>query len=147
VNFAKRQKSVAITAIFNESGLKRRLYPRDFGKINITAQLFSIRRLEIKFFDAVTSDDDDPGFFGMRRIYKHFVGHCSLSMAPALNQSEPMQASLRLPATLSQAFQRSNGGKQKMAKRRPVDAVNGRRVDTLIEGNVPDKTRKTHATA
>jgi hypothetical protein len=37
--------------------------------------LFALRGLEIKFFDAVAADHDDPSFLRVGGIDKHFVGH------------------------------------------------------------------------
>ncbi len=75
MDFAERQEAVAVAAVFDERGLERRLNARHLGKIDISAKLFSLRRLEIKFFNSVAAQNDDPGFLRMRRIDKHFVGH------------------------------------------------------------------------
>ena len=122
---------MAVAAIFNKRRLERWLHPGHFGKIDIAPKLFSIRRLKIEFFDAVTSDDDDPGFFRMRRIDQHFVGHESLSMAPALDRSEPLHMKPDLAAKDLRPSGVSGKRSGKMTKRRPVDARCGRRVDTL----------------
>jgi hypothetical protein len=37
--------------------------------------LFALRSLEIKFFDAVAANHNDPGFFRVGGIDKHLVGH------------------------------------------------------------------------
>jgi hypothetical protein len=55
MDFRKRQKAVAIAAVVDESRLQRRLNARDFGKINVTAELFAVGALEIEFFDAVAA--------------------------------------------------------------------------------------------
>lgn len=75
MNFAEGQEAMAIATIFDEGGLQRRFDPRDLGEINIAAQLFALRGLEIKFFDAVAADDDDPGLLRVGGIDKHLVGH------------------------------------------------------------------------
>ena len=75
MDFAERQEAVAVAAVFDERGLERRLNARHLGEIDISAKLFSLRRLEIKFFDSVAAQNDDPSFLRMRRIDKHFVGH------------------------------------------------------------------------
>jgi hypothetical protein len=77
MDFAEGQEAVAVAAVFDERGLQRRFDPCDFCEIDVAAELFALRRLEIKFFDAVAADDDDPGLFRMGRIDKHFVGHWS----------------------------------------------------------------------
>ena len=75
MDFAKGQKAVAVATIFNEGGLQRRLYARDLGEIDVAAQLFALSGLEIKFFDAIAADHDDPGLFRVGGVDQHFVGH------------------------------------------------------------------------
>jgi hypothetical protein len=68
MNFAEGQKAVAVAAILNEGCLQRRLYARDLGEIDIAAQLFALGGLEIKFFDSIAANHDDPGLFRVGRI-------------------------------------------------------------------------------
>jgi len=75
VDFAEGQEAVAVAAIFDEGGLQRRLYARDLGEIDIAAQLFALGGLEIKFFDAIAADHDNPGLFRVGSIDQHLVGH------------------------------------------------------------------------
>jgi hypothetical protein len=75
VNFAEGQEAVAVAAIFDEGGLQRRLYAGDFGEIDVTAQLLALGGLEVKLFDAIAADDNDPGLFRVGSIDQHFVGH------------------------------------------------------------------------
>jgi hypothetical protein len=75
VDFAEGQKTVAVAAVFDEGRLQRRLYPRDLGEVDIAAQLFALSGLEIKFFDAIATDHNDPGLFRVGGIDQHFVGH------------------------------------------------------------------------
>jgi len=75
VDFAEGQEAVAVAAIFDEGRLQRRLYPRDFGEVDIAAQLFALGGLEIKFFDAIAADHNDPGLFRVGSIDQHLVGH------------------------------------------------------------------------
>jgi hypothetical protein len=63
MDFAEGQKAVAVAAIFDEGGLQRRLYARDLGEIDISTQLLALSGLEVKFFDAVATDHNDPGLF------------------------------------------------------------------------------------
>ena len=63
MNFAEGQEAVAIAAIFDEGGLKRRFYAGDLGEIDVAAQLLALGGLEVKFFDAVAADHNDPGLF------------------------------------------------------------------------------------
>ena len=75
MDFGKRQEAVAVAAILDESRLQRRLYPCDLGEIDIAAELFALGGLEIKFFDAIAADHDDPGLLRVGGIDQHFVGH------------------------------------------------------------------------
>ena len=75
MDFAECQETVAVAAIFDEGRLQRRLYARDLGEINIAAQLFALGGLEIKFFDAIAADHNDPGLFRVGGIDQHLVGH------------------------------------------------------------------------
>jgi hypothetical protein len=75
MNFAEGQKAVAVAAVLDEGRLQRRLYARDLGEIDVAAELFALRGLEIKFFDAIAADHNDPGLFRVGGIDQHFVGH------------------------------------------------------------------------
>jgi len=75
MNFAEGEKTVAIAAIFDEGRLERRFYPRDLGEVDIAAQLLALGGLEIKFFDAIAADHNDPGLLRVGGIDQHFVGH------------------------------------------------------------------------
>jgi amino acid transporter len=75
MDFAEGEEAVAVAAILDERRLQRRFYPRDFGEIDIAAQLFALGGLEIKLFDAIAADHNDPGLFRVGSIDQHFVGH------------------------------------------------------------------------
>jgi hypothetical protein len=75
VDFAEGQEAMAVAAIFDEGCLQRRLYARNLGEVDIAAQLFALGGLEIKFFDAIAADHDDPGLFRVGGIDQHLVGH------------------------------------------------------------------------
>jgi hypothetical protein len=75
VDFAERQEAVAVAAIFDERCLQRRFYARDLGEIDIAAKLLALGGLEIKFFDAVAADHNDPGLFRVGGVDQHLVGH------------------------------------------------------------------------
>ncbi len=75
MDFAEGQEAVAVTAIFDEGGLQGRFDARDLGEIDVAAQLLALGGLEIKLFDAIAADHDDPGFFRVGGIDQHFVGH------------------------------------------------------------------------
>ncbi|WP_346348028.1 hypothetical protein [Bradyrhizobium sp. 139] len=75
MDFAEGEKAVAVAAIFDEGGLERRLHPGDLGEVDIPAQLLALRGLEIKLFDAIAADHDDPGLLRVGGIDQHLVGH------------------------------------------------------------------------
>lgn len=75
MDFAERQKAVAIAAVFDEGGLERGFDPGDFGEVDITAELLALGGLEIKFFNAIAADHHDPGLFRMGGIDQHLVWH------------------------------------------------------------------------
>jgi len=75
MDFAEGQEAVPVAAILDEGGLQRRLYARDLGEVNVAAQLLALGSLEIKLFDAIAADHDDPGLFRVGGIDQHLVGH------------------------------------------------------------------------
>jgi hypothetical protein len=75
MDFAEGQKAVAVASVFDEGGLERRFYARHLGEIDVSAQLLALGGLEIKLFDAIAADNDDPGLFRVGSIDQHFVGH------------------------------------------------------------------------
>lgn len=75
MDFAEGQEAVTVAAILDEGSLQRRLYARNLGEVNVAAQLFALGGLEIKLFDAIATDHDDPGLFRVGGIDQHLVGH------------------------------------------------------------------------
>ena len=75
MDFAEGEEAMSVPAIFDEGCLKRRLYPRDLGKIDVAAQLLALGGLEIKLFDSIAADHDDPGLFRVGGVDQHFVSH------------------------------------------------------------------------
>ncbi|WP_276487477.1 MULTISPECIES: hypothetical protein [Bradyrhizobium] len=75
MDFAEGQEAVPVAAIFDEGGLQRRLYARNLGEVNVAAQLFALGGFEIKLFDAIATDHNDPGLFRVGGIDQHLVGH------------------------------------------------------------------------
>jgi hypothetical protein len=75
MDFAEGQETMAVAAIFDEGRLQRRFYPRDLGEIDIAAELLALGGLEIKFFDAIAADHNDPGLFRVGGVDQHLVGH------------------------------------------------------------------------
>ncbi|WP_312015322.1 hypothetical protein [Bradyrhizobium liaoningense] len=75
MDFTEGEEAVAVAAIFDKSGLERGFDPGDLGEVDISAQLLALRGLEIKLFDAIAADHDDPGLFRVGGIDQHLVGH------------------------------------------------------------------------
>jgi hypothetical protein len=75
MDFAEGEEAVAIAAIFDEGGLQRRFDARDLGEIDIAAKLLALGGLEIKLFDAIATDHDNPGLLRVGGIDQHFVRH------------------------------------------------------------------------
>jgi len=75
MNFAEGEEAVAIAAILDERRLQRRFYARDLGEVDVAAQLLALGGLEIKLFDAIAANHNDPGLFRVSGIDQHFVGH------------------------------------------------------------------------
>jgi hypothetical protein len=75
MDFAEGEKAVTVAAVFNEGSLQGWFYARDFGEVDIAAQLFALSGLEIKFFDSIAADHNDPSLFRVGGVDQHFVGH------------------------------------------------------------------------
>ncbi len=75
MDFAESEKAMTVAAILNEGSLQGWFYARDFGEVDIAAQLFALSGLEIKLFDSIAADHNDPGLFRVGGIDQHFVGH------------------------------------------------------------------------
>jgi hypothetical protein len=75
MDFAEGQEAMAVAAIFDEGRLQRRLYARDLGEIDVSTKLFALGGLEVKLFDSIAADHNDPGLFRVGGVDQHFVGH------------------------------------------------------------------------
>jgi hypothetical protein len=75
MDFAEGQEAMTVAAIFDEGGLQRRLYAGDLGEIDVSTQLFALGGLEVKLFDTIAADHNDPGLFRVGGVDQHFVGH------------------------------------------------------------------------
>ena len=79
MNLGEGKKTMAISAIVDESGLERGLYAGDLGKIDIPTERPLAGGFEVKFLYAIASQNHNPGFLGMGGVDDHFVGHDKLS--------------------------------------------------------------------
>jgi hypothetical protein len=75
MDFAEGEEAVPVAAIFDEGGLQRRLNARNLGEVDVAAQLLALGGLEVKLFDAIAADHDNPGLFRVGGVDQHFVGH------------------------------------------------------------------------
>ena len=118
MNFTKGKEAVPVPAIFDEGSLERRFYPRNTSKVDVPFKLFLVLRFKIKFFDAVTANDDNPCFLRVGGIYEHFVGHYFLSpRQPGAEATGRLRPALHL----SRLACRTIGGSQSAALARSTD--------------------------
>ena len=75
VDFGEGEEPVPVTAIFDESRLKGRFDPCDLGEIDIAAERFPGRGLEVEFLDPVTAEHHNPSLLGVGSIDQHLVWH------------------------------------------------------------------------
>ena len=75
MDFVKRQKAVAIAAIFDESRLQGRFDTGYFGEVNIAAQRRFGARLKVEFLDLIVLGHNHPCFFRVDCIDQHIFGH------------------------------------------------------------------------
>ena len=121
---------MTVAAIFDEGGLQRRLYPGDLGKIDVAFELFLARRLEVKFFKALSADDHDPGFFRVGGIDQHTFGH--LAIAPMRDRHGPPRRG---------AAARSCYGCSRLLSCRPVERRLGESAATPGPGPCGERTQ------
>jgi len=101
MDFAEGQQAVPIAAIFDEGGLQRWLYARDLGEVDIATQLLALCGLEVKLFDAIAADHNDPGLFRVGGVDQHFVGHFETldgggRVGPCASVARPEDATVHL---------------------------------------------------
>ena len=83
VDFVEGQEAVTVAAIVHERRLQRRFDPDDLGQIDIAFEPLLGCGFEIELFETIPADDDDPGFFRVRRIDQHAFDHVnSTTRAP-----------------------------------------------------------------
>ena len=68
MDFAEREKAVAIAAIFDERRLQRRFDAGYTCEINVALDLLAIGRFKVEFLNTVSLEDRHPGFFLVARI-------------------------------------------------------------------------------
>jgi hypothetical protein len=66
---------VTIAAVLDEGGLKAWFYPDDFGQVDVALELFAGLSLNVEIFETTTIQHHDAGFFRVRGIDQHTLGH------------------------------------------------------------------------
>ena len=84
MNFAERQKAVAVAAIVHERRLQRRFDARHLREIDVAAKKFARGRFVVELLYPAVAKNHDPSFLGVRGIDKHLVFgiHVLKSLAP-----------------------------------------------------------------
>ena len=131
-----------VAAIVDEGRLERRFDPHNLGEVNIAAKLFFTRGFEIEFLNSVTTKDDHPGFFGVGRIDKHFVGHVKLVWARRVEgqRRQPRSANrtLRLGVASTKQHRALDG---RVSETKKVRGGNKRHRSANREETTPDAPR------
>jgi hypothetical protein len=70
-----RRAGVPVAAVVDKRGLKRRFDPRYLGEINVSAKLLAVCGFKVELLDTIAAQHDHPGFFRVRRVDQHLVGH------------------------------------------------------------------------
>ena len=78
MDFGEGQKSVPVAAVVDKRRLQRGFDPGYLREIDIATQLSLVGGFEIEFLNPAAAQNDDPGFFRVRRVDKHLVGHYGL---------------------------------------------------------------------
>ncbi len=82
MNFVEGQEAVAVAAVIHERRLKRGLYARHLGQIDIALEKFSGSAFVIEFLYAAVPENHHPSLLRVGGIDKHLVvRHFLLSFA------------------------------------------------------------------
>jgi hypothetical protein len=91
MDFAERQKAVAIAAVFDEGCLQTRFYANDFGEIDVALELAFGRCLDIEILQPITIQHHHAGFLRVRCVDQHTLRHIEL------NSEQPLGGAVRIP--------------------------------------------------
>ncbi len=75
MDFTEGEEAVTVAAVFDESGLKRRLDPRYLREVDIAAELAAGGGLEVEFLDPAAAHHHDPGLLRVGGVDEHLIGH------------------------------------------------------------------------
>ena len=75
MNFIEGQKAMAVAAVIHESRLQRGFDPHHLGQINVAFKLSFGGCFKIEINQPLAIDNDDAGFFRMRRVNQHTRRH------------------------------------------------------------------------
>ena len=79
MDFAEGEEAVTTAAVIDERRLQRRFNPGYLGKVDVALELLMFGGLKVEFFDPVTLDDRDTGFFPVASIDEHTHCHYKFS--------------------------------------------------------------------
>ena len=89
VNFAEGEETVPVASEIDECRLKRGLYARYLGEVDVALDLLLVGRFEIELFNAVALEYRHPRLFRVARIHKHARCHLIVSRRQA-DRLEPV---------------------------------------------------------
>jgi hypothetical protein len=95
MDFAEGQEAVAIAAILDERRLQRRFDPCYLREIDIAFERASARNLDVKFFQLLSVDHRNPGFFRVGGVDQHNLGHRMETPQRAKRRSHSLRAAAR----------------------------------------------------
>ena len=105
MDFCKSQKPLPVASIFHKRSLQRRLDARHLGEIDVSLEGPLGRGLEIKLFDFLSVENDNPGFFPVAGIDNHALWHSNLqataSHASGSKPSGQCRSSMGTPVALN----------------------------------------------
>ena len=91
MDFAEGEEAVPVAAVFDEGRLQAGLYPDHLGEIDVALELALGRCLDIEILEPVTIQHHHAGFFRVRGVDQHSLGHL------VLNSDRPPGGAARIP--------------------------------------------------
>ena len=91
MDFAEGEEAVPVAAVFDEGGLQAGLYPDHLGEVDVALELALGRCLDVEILQPVTVQHHHAGFFRVRGVDQHTLGHL------VLNSDGPPGSAARIP--------------------------------------------------
>ncbi len=117
VDFAERQETMAVAAIFDEGRLEARLHADNLGEIDIAFELLPGLGLDVEILESATFQHHDAGFFRMGGIDEHTLGHKEANSGASKPRGNPMGARPGGPIRVGEAAGQAGGAHSPPAKR------------------------------